>query len=90
MWLRLATFILRYKLVLLLLIAVCTLFWAWQATGVKMDHHLPKIIPEDQKIIQDFKFFKTQFGNDANTLVIGYQNSNIFDKDIINDWYEYI
>ncbi len=88
MWLRLATFILRYKFILLLLIAVCTVFWAWQATGVQMEHNLPKIIPQEEKIIQDFQFFKNQFGDDANTLVVGYQNSNIFDKDIINDWYE--
>jgi len=88
MWLRLATFILRYKSVLLLLITLCTIFWAWKATGVKMDHNLPKIIPEDQKIIKDFEFFKKQFGDDANTLVVGYQNSNIFDKNIINDWYQ--
>jgi len=88
MWLRLATFILRYKFVLLLIITLCTLFWAWQAAGVKMDHNLPKIIPEEEKIIQDFKFFKKQFGDGANTLVVGYQNSNIFNKNIINDWYE--
>jgi len=87
MWNKLASFILKYNWLLMLLITALTLFFAFCGSKVKMEYDMAQIIPSDEQIVKDFDFFKTEFSNDANTLVAGFKSDHIFSKNLLNELY---
>jgi len=87
MWNKLASFILKYNWLLMLLITAFTLFFAFCGSKVKMEYDMAQIIPSDEQIVKDFDFFKTEFSNDANTLVAGFKSDHIFSKNLLNELY---
>ena len=71
----------------MLLITAFTLFFAFCGSKVKMEYDMAQIIPSDEQIVKDFDFFKTEFSNDANTLVAGFKSDHIFSKNLLNELY---
>jgi len=69
----------------MLLITALTLFFAFCGSKVKMEYDMAQIIPSDEQIVKDFDFFKTEFSNDANTLVAGFKSDHIFSKNLLNE-----
>jgi len=88
MWNKLASFILKHNNWLTILIVLITLFFAFCGSKVKMEYDMAQIIPQKEQIVKDFDFFKTQFSNDANTLVAGFKSENLFSKSLLNDLYQ--
>ncbi len=88
MWNAIATFCIRNRFVLLIVLGLMTGVFGYYATKVKMTYDNAKIIPNDDPDHQDYLKFKQMFGEDGNILVIGVQSSKIFEKDFFNDWYK--
>jgi len=88
MWYNFSHFILNNRLSLILIIGLITALMATQAVKIEMDYSMAKILPADHQIIKDFNAFQNQFGDDANTFIIGLQHRQLFTKEILNDWYE--
>jgi uncharacterized protein len=78
MWTRLAHIILRYRLYLMIAIAVITAFMAYQAQFIKWSYSLANIVPDSDEEMGYFQSFKETFGEDGNVMVIGVQDSAIF------------
>lgn len=88
MWKSFATFILRYRLALLIILGIITLFAGYETTKVQLTYDFAKVIPLDDPDYIDYTEFKKMFGEDGNILVVGVQNENLFHKDFFNDWYK--
>ncbi|MFM2286755.1 MAG: hypothetical protein RLZZ543_2252 [Bacteroidota bacterium] len=88
MWAALSRIILRYRLPILIVIAVMTVFMGWMATKAEMTYALAQILPKDDPEYEAYTSFKERFGEDANILVIGIESENLFRKDIFNAWME--
>jgi len=86
MWTKFSHFIINNRLSLILIIGLITALMASQALRIEMDYSMAKIMPADHEIIKDFNAFQKQFGDDANTFIIGLQARNLFSKEILNDW----
>lgn len=79
MWKRLAKFVLKNRLVLLILLFLCTGLMAFYASKIKLSYEFSKAIPTDNPKYQDYLSFKNKFGDDGNLLVIGVQTDHFFE-----------
>lgn len=78
MWQKLAEWVLRYKITLLILLLAGTAFMAWQTRRIELSYEFSRAIPTDNPRYQDYLAFKKQFGEDGNVLVIGVRDTAFF------------
>ncbi|MEO6977480.1 MAG: Fis family transcriptional regulator, partial [Mucilaginibacter sp.] len=86
-WNKLADFILRKRLLVLGLIILASVFMGYQASKVRITFNGGKVLPVTDSAYIRYMQFKGLFGQDANTMVIGFKSPQIFNKDVFNDWY---
>ena len=78
MWASLALFIIRFRRTLIAVLAVITVFMAWQAKDVEMTYDFAQVVsPKDPDMVY-FQGFKKTFGEDGNVLVLGMQDSSVY------------
>lgn len=78
MWYKLGKWVLRYRLLLLLLVLGSTAAMTWVASKVQLSYEFAKAIPINHPKYKEYIEFKQQFGEDGNLLVIGFQSNNLF------------
>ena len=78
MWKRLAKFVLKNRIVLLVLLFLVTGVMAFYASKIKLSYEFSKAIPTNNPKYQDYLSFKNKFGDDGNVLVIGVQTDSLF------------
>lgn len=86
MWTFIAGKILRYRHLLLILIGLITLFMAYNAKDVSISYNYVNLLPEkDSTFVQNIKFHEI-FNEDVNVMVLGIQDSTLFEIEKFNDW----
>jgi hypothetical protein len=78
MWQRLAKFVLKKRLLLLIILFAVTAVMAFFASKIQLSYEFSKAIPTDNPKYQDYLSFKKKFGDDGNVLVIGVQSDQFF------------
>ncbi len=78
MWTTIARFIIKKRLVLIVIIAVLTAFMAYEATKVGMTYDYTAVVPSNDPEMEYFRKFKQTFGEDANVIAIGLQDSSVY------------
>ncbi|HEX8348406.1 MAG TPA: MMPL family transporter, partial [Hymenobacter sp.] len=78
MWSKLALFVIKQRRLLLLMLAVITVFMAWKAKDVEMTYDFAQVVSPDDPEMVYFQQFKKTFGEDGNVLVLGLQDSSIY------------
>jgi len=86
-WKKIADIILKNRLLILILIAVSSIFMGYEASKVRITFNGGKVLPVTDSAYIRYTEFKKLFGQDASTMVIGFKSPNIFNKDVFNDWY---
>lgn len=88
MWGSIARIILRNRIAVLLILLGITVFMGWQATKIELSYTFVKPLPMDDPAMIDYNAFKKMFGEDGSVMVIGLQDSNLFQLGKFNDWYD--
>lgn len=86
MWENIGRFVLKYRIPLVVLLALSTAFMAWHASKVELSYEFSKAIPVDNPKYLQYQSFKKQFGEDGNLLVIGMQTNQFFSQPVFNDF----
>jgi uncharacterized protein len=86
MWAAVSRYILRYRLPILIFVGALTVLMGYMATKAEMTYTLAQLLPEDDEEYQAYVTFKKKFGEDGNLIVIGFEDKNLFDKDVFIDW----
>ena len=86
MWHSLGTFILKYRLPLLLFLAAITGFMAYHASKVQLSYDFSRAIPINNSKYKAYQEFRKKFGEDGNLLVIGIQTDSFFSKKLFNEY----
>jgi predicted RND superfamily exporter protein len=86
MWGRIADFVLKYRLPLLVLMFALLIYSLFQASKVELSYEYTRAIPTDNVKYQAYQRFLKKFGDDGNLLVIGVETTHLFDKDVFNDY----
>ena len=86
MWGKIAGFVLRFRLALLILLIAATAFMGYHASKVQLSYEFARAVPIDNPKLVAYQNFKAKFGEDGNLLVIGVQTDKLFDQTIFNDY----
>ncbi len=78
MWTKLAHFIIKYRMPLVVLIGLITIFMGYFAVKVEMSYELNKTVPANDPSMIEFMEFKGQFGEDGNMIAVGLKDSAIY------------
>ena len=79
MWSNLARFIIKFRLPLMVLLAAITVFMAYQIPRLTLSYDYVAAVPPSDSSMQYYEDFKQQFGEDANLLVVGVQDSALYE-----------
>lgn len=84
MWHKIACLILRNRMTLLIIIGVITVFMGYEATQIEMDYHFANLLSKSNPVSQDNVKFKKIFGEEANGIVVGIVDKNLFKLENFN------
>jgi predicted RND superfamily exporter protein len=85
MWRNLALFVIKNRRLLIGLLTVITVFMAWQARKVQMTYDFAQVVAADDPDMVYFQKFKRTFGEDGNVLVLGMQDSSVYQLGNFNE-----
>ncbi len=88
MWESLGRFILRYRVWLLFLLAMSTVFMGYHASRVQISYDFTRAIPVNNPKYKFYQEFRKKFGEDGNMLVIGLQSEKLFEEKLFNAYAE--
>jgi predicted RND superfamily exporter protein len=86
MWGSIAGFILKFRLGLLVLLAISCVFMGYEASKIELSYEYTRAIPTDNPKYQAYQNFRQKFGDDGNLLVMGIQTDKLFNRDFFNDY----
>ena len=78
MWNNLAKWVLRFRLPLLILIAVITAFMGLFASRLELSYDFSKTIPLDHPKYIEYQAFQKHFGDDGGMLVAGLHSDDFY------------
>lgn len=88
MWNSLAHIILKYRVTLMVILAVITVFMGFQSRNIKWSYDLANIVPEKDPDMIYLKQFRQTFGEDGNILALGVQDSSIYTVEVFRKYSE--
>lgn len=80
MWHKIATFVIKFRVALLLILLVATGVMGYFASKVELSYEFTNAIPTDNPKYIEYQNFRKQFGEDGNMMVIGVQTDKFFDQ----------
>ncbi|HEY4148516.1 MAG TPA: MMPL family transporter [Chitinophagaceae bacterium] len=86
MWETTARFVLKNRLVLLILLLATTGFMGWEASKVQLSYDFARAVPTDNPKYVSYQNFRQQFGEDGNLMAIGLQTDHLFSDTLFNDY----
>ncbi|MDN4165799.1 efflux RND transporter permease subunit [Cytophagales bacterium LB-30] len=78
MWTRLAHFVIKNRLVLVIVLGLITATMGYLGRNVTMTYDFTKVVPESDPDMVYFEEFKQLFGEDGNILAIGIKDSSLY------------
>ncbi len=88
MWILISRFILRNKIILLIALALGTVFMSQKAQDVLYSYEFMPLLPVDDPIFLEYQDFLTHFGEEGNVMVVGFQCDSLFTLDKFNIFYD--
>lgn len=79
MWQRLGAWVIKNRVVLLIILVISTSIMGYFASQVKLSYEFSKAIPTDNAKYLAYQAFKQKFGDDGNLLVIGIKTDKLFE-----------
>ena len=79
MWNKAAQFIIQYRIPMIAVIGVITVFMGYYATKVEMSYDFARSVPPEDPDMIYLNKFKEQFGEDGNIIAVGMKDSAIYE-----------
>ena len=86
MWNKIATYIIRYRLLWVALVLLSTIFMAYEANKIELSYQFARILPSNDPVEKEYQDFRKLFGEDGSVMVIGWQDPQLFQVDKFSDW----
>jgi uncharacterized protein len=86
MWHKIAAFIIKFRVALLIILLACTGVMGYFAAQVKLSYEFTSAVPTDNPKYIEYQAFRKQFGEDGNLMVIGVQTKDFFSTAFFNDY----
>jgi uncharacterized protein len=86
MWTNLARLVLKNRLPVLIFLLLATVTMGYFASQVKMSYEFARAIPTNHPKYKEYQDFRQKFGDDGNTMVIGFSSDKLFDVNLFNSY----
>ena len=82
---KIASAVLRYRTLFLIIITVLTVFFGWRAVHLKLSYDFEKLLPRSHPYVKTYKEFQETFGG-ANliTIEVAVKQGDIFNHETLN------
>ncbi|MCD6331664.1 MAG: MMPL family transporter [Bacteroidales bacterium] len=77
-WSKIARFILKYRVLLIIVLIGVTGFMAWQIRDLQMDYGYSGMLPDSDSVSIEYEQFKQLFGEDGTLFFLGIQDPDFF------------
>lgn len=88
MWFKFSKIILRNRLLILIVLALITVFMGYRTQFVHMSYHLAQMLPKSDSTYIEYQHFKETFGKDGSMVVVGVDDKRLYDLENFNAWYD--
>lgn len=89
MWSALASFILKYRIILLVTILGLSVYMVHRMRQVRVAYSFTQFLPESDSASIDYENFKKNFGLDGTVMLVGMQTDSLFNNlNEFNDYYD--
>ncbi|MDJ1496433.1 efflux RND transporter permease subunit [Cytophagaceae bacterium DM2B3-1] len=79
MWTSIAKFIIKNRTLLIIFLVISTAFMGYQMRNLEMSYDYTAVVPVNDPEMVYFRDFKKTFGEDANIIAIGLQDSALYE-----------
>jgi uncharacterized protein len=86
MWGKIASYLLRNRILLGSILLALTLWMGWEARNVRMSYQFSGVLPHDDSTYIAYENFTKQFSEDGNVLVFGCEDPEIWELSNFNAW----
>ena len=88
MWFKFSRIVLRNRLFIIVVLAMATIFMAYQAQFARMSYQLAQMLPESDSTYIEYQNFKNTFGEDGSVVVVGVDDNRLYQLENFNAWYD--
>ncbi len=88
MWKYIVRITLRYRIAILIIIGLITVFMGYEGTHVKMSYEMARMLPSSDPASIEYDKFKKQFGQDGSVIFVAIQDPKLFTLQHFDDWYK--
>lgn len=85
-WARVARFILKQRIIILLVLTVITIFMAYNIKYIQFSHSEPNLLPKNHEENIKYEEFTNIFGDEGNLIILAVKDSTLFSVDNFNQW----
>ncbi len=78
MWNSIADFVIKFRLGLIVVIGVITVFMGYHASRVEMSYDFARTVPLSDPDMIDLENFRAQFGEDGNLIAVAVKDSGLY------------
>jgi len=86
MWHRIAAFLIKFRVALLIALVGATGLMGYFASKVELSYEFTSAIPTDNPKYVAYQAFRKQFGEDGNLMVIGVETNRFFEPNFFQDY----
>jgi len=87
-WSRIATLILRNRIIVLVASGLITILMAWQMLGLRIDYGYSGMLPETDSVSIRLNEFNRMFGEDAGLFFFGFEDPDFYTLERFNSFNE--
>lgn len=89
MWQRVANGILRYRLFILIGLALITVFMGLEARKVELQYEFGKLLPDEDSTNLEYVSFRNTYGQDGLVIVVAAEVDDFYTVEKFNKWHEF-
>lgn len=88
MWAFFSRLILRNRITILVVLALCTVFMGYNAQFTEITYEFPKLLPDDDSTLIAQNEFNETFGEEGNILILAVETDKLYELETFNAWYD--
>lgn len=89
MWQKVANGILRYRLYILIVLGLITVFMGFEARKVELQYEFGKLLPDSDSTNLEYVHFRDTYGQDGLVIVVAAEIEDFYTVDKFSKWYEF-
>lgn len=88
MWDKIANYILKRRVLNLIIVSILLIFMGLKAFNVKMGHNVASTLPDSDTTMIEYRQFLEKYGQDGRSIFVGMYDEDLFTLEHFQDYYD--